>query len=147
MTTTYPRDICPKCSRPFNNPQAVTGQRAPQPGDFAMCGGCAAVCRFTETGLELADLNEAPQVVRTALLAYRDRTFDPPVPERTPGGRRWKPGNGELPLPPDWVRWSEFELYQWACAAEENPNAASSGAVCSGECDDQWCDRPGWEEW
>ena len=57
--------FCPSCFTVLDAVSNMTGQEAPQPGDFSACVGCAAVLRFTDKmDYELSALIEVPVEVR-----------------------------------------------------------------------------------
>lgn len=123
----HPRDECPNCHLLFGTLDRLTGSREPTAGDYTMCRSCLVSLRFTATGLELADLAEAPPHVREALIAYRDASTcegdeNRPPPEKTPGGKEWR---AERPALAGWQSFSEWDLYDWFCAAEKFPQPAS----------------------
>lgn len=50
---------CPKCGHHHNMVASVRGEIAPEPGDYTLCIWCGAFLRFTDVGLEPADLLNA----------------------------------------------------------------------------------------
>lgn len=53
---------CPGCGKRLDGARAVTGNTAPQPGDFTVCIRCAIVLRFTEElGLMAVDQKDVPK--------------------------------------------------------------------------------------
>lgn len=57
--------FCPRCFHLLDAFTCMTGQHYPEPGDYTVCIGCAAVLRWDEAmNFELAELIQVPIAVR-----------------------------------------------------------------------------------
>jgi hypothetical protein len=64
---------CPYCATVLDAAVADRGDRAPRPGMFAVCMGCGALLRFTETlSLEKCDAARIPNISPAVLAKVRE---------------------------------------------------------------------------
>lgn len=85
LTVDIPQQFCPVCFTLLNRTSALTGNHAPEFGDFTICIGCLSILKIgPDFVLEKSSLIEIPVHSRLAFVKAREKMKEmPPLPRRS----------------------------------------------------------------